>query len=250
MVIPTVYLDDVTLAYGETILFSKLNLQLSAGKWTSLLGTSGVGKSSLLRMIAGLMAQETICGKIYADNGQALLQQVAYMAQNDLLLPWLSVLANATLKLKLRNHRHIKEREITRAVSLLEKVGLGHALHLYPHQLSGGMRQRVALVRTLMENKPIVLMDEPFSGLDAITRYKLQELAVELLNSKTVLFVTHDPQEALRLAHEIYLMHGHPATLKLLSKLTSITPRKISDTEIAPLQATLFDELAQAAGVT
>ncbi len=90
---------------------------------------------------------------------------------------------------------------------------LGDAIHLYPAQLSGGMRQRVALVRTLLEERPIVLMDEPFSSLDVITRLKLQDLAAELLAAKTVLLVTHDPLEALRLADRVYVLHGAPAVL-------------------------------------
>ena len=133
------------------------------------------------------------------------------------------------------------------AISLLQKVGLKHALHLYPHQLSGGMRQRVALVRTLMENKPVILMDEPFSALDAITRYQLQDLASELLQNKTVLFVTHDPNEALKLSHEIFIMQGRPATLKSIITLTSKIPRELFDEKMIKLQSSLFHELTKAA---
>src|SRR3990167_3228776 len=117
-------------------------------------------------------------------------------------------------------------------------------MHLYPHQLSGGMRQRVALVRTLMEEKPIILMDEPFSALDAITRYKLQALAVDLLKEKTVFFITHDPSEALRLAHIIYIMQGRPAFLKPVAHLSSAIPRELTDPETSKLQTDLFHQLA------
>src|SRR5579872_3776439 len=204
-------INNASLMYDEKMLFSQLHLDLPAGQWIGLLGPSGVGKSSLLRMIAGLIP--TPPGTVLTDS-----QQIAYMAQTDLLLPWLTVLENATLKLKLQTYDKDSH---ALAITLLEKVGLEHVLHLYPHQLSGGMRQRVALVRTLLENKPIILMDEPFSALDAITRYKLQALAVDLLKNKTVLFITHDPAEALRLAHEIYVMKDRPATVKQMTKLNS-----------------------------
>ena len=101
-----------------------------------------------------------------------------------------------------------------RAMSLLESVGLAEYAHAMPQQLSGGMRQRVALARTLMQDKPIVLMDEPFSALDAVTRHKLQTLAAHLLQDKTVVLITHDPQEAVRLAHHLYVLQEHLLQLK------------------------------------
>lgn len=244
----SIHIANATLAYNEKIIFSQLTINITGGRWVALIGPSGVGKSSLLRMIAGLMGpNERYEGNIHVDNHLSINQQVAYMAQNDLLMPWLTVLGNATLSLKLRDQKK-RSSEITKAKSLLEKVGLGNAMHLFPHQLSGGMRQRAALVRTLMENKPIVLMDEPFSALDAITRYKLQDLAASLLQDKTVLFITHDPTEALRLANEIYIMLGQPAMLKQIVTLTSRTPRSLSDPEIIKLQTLLFDELTLATG--
>lgn len=250
MIIPHVQIRNAALAYGGEGVFSRLNLDLPPAKWIGLLGPSGVGKSSLLRMIAGLITSKETCeGSIDADNHLPLDQQIAYMAQTDLLLPWLTALENAALKLKLRPcSRAEREQQLDKAKLLLEKVGLGKAMHLFPSQLSGGMRQRVALVRTLMENKPVVLMDEPFSALDAITRYKLQELAARLLQDKTVLFITHDPGEALRLANEIYIMQGKPAAIKLITKLTTAAPRELTNPEIIKLQALLFQELSQAAG--
>ncbi len=248
MNIPNLTIENAALAYNNNPVFSQVNLSLPAGQWIGLLGPSGVGKSSLLRMMAGLtISTGQSTGHLYADNGIPICQQIAYMAQTDLLLPWLNVLSNATLSLKLRQHTRKEYREkINKATLLLEQVGLSHALSLYPSQLSGGMRQRVALVRTLMENKPIVLMDEPFSALDAITRYKLQALAAALLKDKTVLFITHDPTEALRLAHEIYIMQGQPASLKHIACLSSAIPRELTDPDLIKLQALLFQELTQA----
>lgn len=247
---PNLYIENASLAYHGMPVFSRINLTIPAGTWIGLLGPSGVGKSSLLRLIAGLtQSHQQSAGDIYTDNHLAVNQQIAFMAQTDLLLPWFTVLSNATLGLKLRYHTP-KEyaAKINQATLLLEKVGLSNATSLFPAQLSGGMRQRVALVRTLMEEKPIVLMDEPFSALDAITRYKLQELAVDLLKDKTVLFITHDPTEALRLAHDIYLMQGQPATLKPIAQLSSNTPRALTNKEVIELQALLFHELTQAIG--
>jgi putative hydroxymethylpyrimidine transport system ATP-binding protein len=246
---PAIYIRQATLSYHQHVLFSALNLDVPAQQWVALLGPSGVGKSSLLRMIAGLnTAHDSIQGTIDADNAIPVSKQIAYMAQTDLLLPWFNALDNATLGLKLRSFSSKNHaQQIQKAHALLDEVGLSKAKHLYPHQLSGGMRQRVALVRTLMEDKPIVLMDEPFYALDAITRYKLQALAYGLLKNKTVFFITHDPAEALRLANIIYIMQGQPATLKEVARLNSAAPRDFNDPEVTQLQTLLFHELTKAA---
>ena len=245
MLTSTIRIKNASFFYGKKCIFSCINLTLSPGKWVGLLGQSGVGKTSLLRMIAGLVEIKT--GEIEIDNSLPANQQIAYMGQTDLLLPWQTTLENATLGLKLRKKKQANPFMMEQAISLLQKVGLKHALHLYPYQLSGGMRQRVALVRTLMENKPVILMDEPFSALDAITRYQLQDLASELLQNKTVLFVTHDPNEALKLSHEIFIMQGRPATLKSIITLTSKIPRELFDEKMIKLQSSLFHELTKAA---
>lgn len=124
------------------------------------------------------------------------------MAQQDLLLPWLDVTGNVMLGARLRGDKP----DSRRAQELIQKVGLSADVSKRPAQLSGGMRQRVALARTLMEERRVVLLDEPFSALDARTRAEMQELSAELLSGRTVLLVTHDPGEAARLAHAIFLM--------------------------------------------
>ena len=245
VVIPDVYIRKATVAYKKQIVFSQLDLHLPAGKWVALLGPSGIGKSTLLRLIAGLLnTQEIQNGEVYTNNHTALHQQIAYMHQEDLLLPWLNTLENVLVGFKLRHaSAHTFNEQKNKAMKLLEAVGLGQALYLYPHQLSGGMRQRAALVRTLMEDKPIVLMDEPFSSLDTITRYKLQNIAAKLLENKTILFVTHDPAESLRLGHEIYIMQHSPA-LKHIVSLSSATPRELNHADIIQHQGLLFQALA------
>lgn len=242
---PSILIKHAYLAYHHKILFNNLNLTLPGGKWTCLLGPSGVGKSSLLRMIAHLKQEYTAFrGIISDDNHQPIDHEIAYMAQTDLLMPWLTVLENALIGTKLRGSHSNSFKDL--AKELLQQVGLKKVLHLYPNQLSLGMRQRVALVRTLLSDKPIVLMDEPFSALDAITRFALQNSAASLLNNHTVLLVTHDPIEALRLADEIFILGGDPATITLHRKLSTPTPRDPTDPEFIKHQAELFHALITA----
>ncbi|MEO0762836.1 MAG: ATP-binding cassette domain-containing protein [Pseudomonadota bacterium] len=179
-----------------------LALELPAGRWTVLLGPSGVGKSSLLRLIAGLPAGGWLDGSIAASGGEALVGRVAWMGQSDLLAPWLDILGNVTLGARLRGERADRDR----ARALIAEVGLAGREDARASELSGGQRQRVALARTLMEDRPVVLLDEPFSALDARTRAEMQALAFRALAGRTVVLVTHDPGEAARLGHAVWLM--------------------------------------------
>ncbi len=237
---PTISLKDICLSYDNDNLFNQLNLTLPAGQLTCLLGASGVGKSTLLNILAGL---ENYHGKITCDNTSAITGQIAYMAQTDLLQPWFNALDNALIGYRLRGT--LTASVLTNAKKLFTRVGLAGAEKKFPHQLSGGMRQRVALIRTLLEEKPIVLMDEPFSAVDTLTRYQLQTLAAELLKDCTVLLVTHDPLEALRLANDIYLLSGKPAKLNRMMQLDSATPRDMNNPELMHHQAMLYAALTQ-----
>jgi len=245
---PNIYLKSISLAYGERPLVSDIHLFIPSGQWVALIGASGTGKTTLLRAMAGLTSKKLrIKGTFSTDNQVAVSQQIAYMGQDDLLLPWLTVLENTLLSRKLtRAVPH--QLNMQRAKSLLLQAGLAEAMTLYPHQLSGGMRQRTALVRTLMTDKPIVLMDEPFSALDALTRFKLQNLAVSLLKDKTVLFITHDPIEALRLADKIYLLKGLPANLCTIQVPDIPAPRSPTHPEVLKCQSLLLSELLPAEG--
>ena len=220
-----------SLSYGGVPLFDGLDIRLETGVWTCLLGPSGVGKSSLLRLIAGLGGGAA---------GRVRTAPVAYMSQDDLLLPWASVLDNAVLGARLRGERP----DFDRARLLLRQVGLAESLPARPASLSGGERQRVALVRTLMEDRPVVLMDEPFGSLDAITRHRAQDLAARLLAGRTVLLVTHDPLEALRLGRRIYVMTGRPAVLEALPAPGPAPPRDARDPAVLAAQGALLARLA------
>ncbi len=229
------------LVFGEMVLFADLSCHFPAGAWTCLLGPSGVGKTTLLRLIAGLVSG----GDVTADDGRPLAGRITLMAQQDLLLPWLDVLGNSLLGHRLRGERgqRYRERE-AQARKLLARLGLGRRLTALPAQLSGGMRQRVALARTFMEERPVVLMDEPFSALDAISRHRLQEMAAELLDRHTVLLVTHSPLEALRLGHRILVMGGQPVTLREIAAPPGPPPRQLGDPALLALEAELLEELA------
>ena len=243
---PGISLSGVSLRYEGTYLFKQLDLRLPAGQCSALLGPSGVGKSNLLRLIAGLQPIEPGGRVSIADNevqpAGKTSPKIAYMAQQDLLLPWLDALGNVTLGARLRHERpdHVRARD------LLHQVGLADYQHALPATLSGGMRQRVALARTLMEDRPIILMDEPFSALDAITRLRLQELAAKLLSGRTILLVSHDPLEALRISQRIFIMAGRPARLSEATIPSGETPRDPAEAALLHHHAELLRRLSAA----
>jgi len=180
----------------------QIALRAGAGGWTCLLGPSGIGKSTLLRLIAGIADEAELHGTLAATDGASLTGRVALMSQSDLLLPWLSVADNVMLGARLRGD----PAQPRRAAALIEQVGLTAHAAKRPAQLSGGQRQRAALARTLMEDRPVILLDEPFSALDARTRAQMQDLTARLLTDHTVLMVTHDPAEAARLGTAIMIL--------------------------------------------
>lgn len=232
------------LEYVGEPLFADLDFSLEAGGWTCVLGPSGVGKTSLLRLIAGLI-EPWEGSHITCTDGAPLAGRAAFMAQQDLLLPWLTALQNVVLGERLRGSGN-RQSTNTKAHELLSRVGLRGKERALPATLSSGQRQRVALARTLMEDRQVVLMDEPFSALDAITRHRHQELAAELLDARTVLLVTHDPLEALRLGRHIHVMSGRPAILDEALSPAGKPPRDVADPAIQRQYAELLVRLAAA----
>ncbi|MEO0372949.1 MAG: ABC transporter ATP-binding protein [Pseudomonadota bacterium] len=220
-------------------LFAPLVLDLKAGEWTCLLGGSGVGKSTVLRLISGLTTGADFDGNIAASDGGVVAERVAYMAQDDLLLPWATVRQNVTLGARLRG----QAADEARLARILDRVGLTDHAAKKPGALSGGQRQRVALARTLMEDKPVILLDEPFSALDAQTRAAMQELSFEVLAGKTVLMVTHDPGEAARLGQSIFVMSA--SGLAPFPHPSSPIPRPIDDLETLECQAALLRHMRE-----
>ena len=212
-------------------LFAPVGLVLPAGKWTALLGDSGVGKSTLLRLLAGLPIGGQFTGRI--DNPQP----AALMAQDPGLLPWLDVRQNAALGSRLRGTRA----DAARLDDILARTGLHDHAAKRPAQLSGGQRQRVALARTLMEDRPLVLLDEPFAALDMRLRRTMQDLAAELLRGRTVLMVTHDPAEAARLSDRIAVLT--PTGLTLAEAPDSPAPRLPDAPQVLACQGALMARL-------
>lgn len=233
-------LRGLSVAYGAHTILRDLSLDVPAGSTTCLLGPSGIGKSTLLRRVAGLIDGP---GTVQATDGQPLAGRVALMGQGDGLLPWLNALDNVLLGSRLRGERADRDR----GLAMLARVGLADAATSRPATLSGGMRQRVALARTLMEDCPLVLMDEPFSAVDALTRLRLQDLAAEMLAGRTVLMVTHDPWEAIRISHAITVMTGDPATISLTLEPDGQTPRAIDTDSARDHWRLLMDALGEMA---
>lgn len=207
-----------SLQYSQQLkpVYQDIHLSLPLGQVTCILGQSGCGKSSFLKHLVGLH-QEAFSTRLtildQAENKVSLAQfrqKTAYMAQQDLLLPWLGVMDNVLLAFDLNRPLFCKKSKEdpdyrSKANEILQQVGLhGHSEDKID-SLSGGMRQRVALARTLIQDKDIILMDEPFSSVDAITRHKLQMLSCQLFQDKTVLLVTHDPLEALIMGHKLVM---------------------------------------------
>jgi putative hydroxymethylpyrimidine transport system ATP-binding protein len=238
---PGIRVRGLALHFGGLTVFEDLSFDIAPRQFVALLGPSGVGKTSVLRIIAGL--EPPAAGTVAASDGEPLAPRIAYMAQQDLLLPWANVLSNIMLGAKLRGEKP----EPDRANHLLERVGLTGRGRALPSELSGGMRQRAALARTLYEQRPVVLMDEPFSALDSITRARIQDLAAELLAECTVLLITHDPLEACRLGHHLLVLSGQPAKLGPAIEVPGSPPRAIDNDAVLHTQGQLMRALTQAA---
>jgi NitT/TauT family transport system ATP-binding protein len=211
-------------SYGELQTIERLDLEVPAHGVLGLVGPSGCGKSTLLELIAGL--QEAERGEVEVGgvgDPRGRLERCAYMPQRDLLLPWLSAIDNAALALRNRGVRRAQARR--EAGELFGRFGLAGFERSAPAELSGGMRQRVAFLRTLIAGKPVLVLDEPFASLDAITRAEMQEWLASALSAdpRTVVLVTHDVEEALYLSDRVAVLSARPA--RLIEELSAPAPR-------------------------
>ena len=238
---PTIKINDLTLRFGSPVpLFDRLNLDIVAGKTTCILGPSGCGKSTLLRLLSGATEFDSD-GEVEFKPAESSM--VAWMGQDDLLLPWLSLIDNVLLGARLRGELSNTLRQ--QAAELIVRGRLAGYENALPQSLSGGMRQRAALLRTLMEGRAVLLMDEPFSALDALTRLRLQDLSAELTRGTTTVLVTHDAAEALRMAHRIIILGGSPTQVKTTLDLHSIPPRSPDSDEVLDHYSRLLELLLE-----
>lgn len=211
--------------YNGIPIIQDISLSLERGRTGCLLGHSGVGKTTLMSVLSGVDTPDA--GNVYLDDEKITGQpgKVSYMLQKDLLLPYKTILDNVMLPLTLRGASRQQAREA--AIRQLEAFGLlGHEKK-YPHQLSGGMRQRAALLRTHLTGNDVMLLDEPFSALDAMTKRQMHNWFLELAGhlSITALLITHDIDEALILSDHIYILEGRPGRITMEFAVDAPNPR-------------------------
>lgn len=194
-------------------IFDKLDFHVGSGEIVSIVGRSGAGKSTLFNLISGLLRPQA--GKVaIGSRADGSAGRIAYMLQKDLLMPWRSILQNALLGIEL--YRKVTPADVARARDMLARYGLGSVVDAYPHSLSGGMRQRAALTRTLLVEPTLVLLDEPFSALDYETRLALEDdvMALRASSGTSVVLVTHDIEEAIAMSDRVILLGGRPARIE------------------------------------
>ncbi|MBE6573345.1 MAG: ATP-binding cassette domain-containing protein [Ruminococcaceae bacterium] len=211
---------DITKTYGDNLIFKELTLELEKGKTLALLGPSGIGKTTLLNILSGVISPDS--GSVFLRNQDITGKpgQISYMQQRDLLLPYYTVLENVALPLIIKGER--KKDAIKKVSGYFEFFGISGYENKYPREMSGGMRQRAALLRTYIQSQDVVLLDEPFGALDAVTRTRMQKWYLEIsakLGLSTVI-ITHDTDEALILADKVIVMQnaGNTKVIDLGSK--------------------------------
>ena len=228
----------------ETTALNNVSLEVKKGEFVAIMGPSGCGKTTLLRLIAGL--DQPTSGEVIAD-GETVKKPSgdrAVIFQQYSLFPWLTVLENVMFGLNLKKDR-TKEENLKAAERYLESVGLIDFKDSYPHELSGGMKQRVAIIRSLLNHSPILLMDEPFSALDMQNRHMLQEQLIGVWKrfKNTIVFVTHDVDEAIYLADKIVIMDKNPGKIKEIFDVDMPRLRKRESKEFIEIQEEVLDKL-------
>jgi ABC-type nitrate/sulfonate/bicarbonate transport system ATPase subunit len=231
---PAVALHGVSRRFGDVVALEALSLAVRPEEVVAVVGPSGCGKTTLL---------ELVCGLTPPTSGEVRSAPAVLMPQRDLLLPWLSALDNAALPLRVQRRSRDAARE--RARPLFAEFGLGGFERARPYELSGGMRQRVAFLRTLLAGKPVLCLDEPFAALDAITRAEMQRWLSAALDRepRTVLLVTHDVEEALVLADRVVVLSPRPGRVVEELRVESPRPRAGTDPEVVGLRAQAMEAL-------
>ncbi|MFV0517041.1 MAG: ABC transporter ATP-binding protein [Aminipila sp.] len=206
-------IENVSCSFEGQVILEKMNMDVKEGEFVSILGPSGCGKSTLLNIIAGLIKADS--GTVFVDGDlvSGISEHFAYMPQQDLLFPWQTILQNVCLYAKI--HGDLKNAK-EKALQNFEKFGLNGYEYKYPIQLSGGMRQRAAFLRTSLCKADILLLDEPFGALDVITRGDMQDWLLRIRKElgRTMVLVTHDIDEAIYLSDRILVLSGKPASVK------------------------------------
>lgn len=254
---PKIRIDSVHKSYfidgTHQEVLGGIDLVVNAGEFVSIVGPSGCGKSTLLNIIAGLDQPDSGSVELASERPGELLKtagerlgQTGYMQQKDLLLPWRTVLDNTTLGLELKGLSKKQAQE--QALEYTEAFGLKGFEHQYPFALSGGMRQRAAFLRTMLMDQDVVLLDEPFGALDALTRIQMQEWLLQLWESlnKTIVLITHDVDEALLLSDRVYLMSARPGRATLVLDVDLPRPRHydmVTMPDFSVLKAQLMEPL-------
>jgi len=219
--------DGVSMRFGDTLALEETTLTIAAGEFVAIVGPSGCGKSTLFNVVSGLLAPTA--GRVLLDGRDVTgaTGHVGYMLQKDLLVPWRTVIGNVVLGAALTRGARAADREEARR--LAERYGLGPFADHYPHALSGGMRQRVALMRTLAVHTDVMLLDEPFGALDSQTRLAMQRWLLEVWEDtrRSVLFVTHDVDEAIFLADRVVVMSARPGRIAHVLPVDLPRPRGV-----------------------
>lgn len=254
---PVLDLSAISVRYvtpaGLNTAVVDVNVRVDAGEFVSVVGPSGCGKSTLLHVAAGLIRPASGSVKYLGKTWTGLHPEVGYVTQKDTLLPWRTVVDNIALPLQLRGVRRSERRKI--AAEMAESIGLAHCLKQFPAQLSGGMRQRVQLGRTLVMRPKLLLMDEPFGALDAYLRLRMQELLLRILGEHPVstVFVTHDLGEAIALSDRVVALSGSPGRLALDTRIETSAARNDlmgirSTPEFAEYQSQLWETISAPKG--
>ena len=246
---PIIEMKDVSRVFrsarGETIALDKLDLSIHEGEFVTVVGPSGCGKSTLLNLIVGLQEPSTGQQLYRGQPSAGINRNIGYVTQSDNLFPWRTVIDNVTFGLEMRGISDGGERR-SRAEALLAKVGLKGFENHFRHELSGGMRQRVNIVRTLAYDPEVILLDEPFGPLDAQTRLQLQALLLTLWRERpktTLIFITHDLTEAIALGDRVVVMSARPGRVREIVPVNLPRPRDIYTIHTDPAFRDLYDRI-------